>query len=247
MTQTIVIAEMSNNTVHASTAELVSAAIALGGHPTLVVPCTDASQADGAAGMGQIASSLPSRAPSPITTPVVGGCPRRCRPQGTVITGASPQSKTWLHASPHDVVFPSCKTPSPSMATTSPLPSTAERPCRPYRPPAPLSSRYAQTSLKRNRWATTPASSPPMAMLPHRFKSSWLAHLSAWTCPKPTSSSPVDEAWVHPTISPTSKQSLIPSGAVGASRAAVDTGRPSPTQCKSAKPVKRSIRTSTSL
>ena len=52
MTQTIVIAEMSNNAVHPSTAELVSAALTFGGEPTLVVPCTDAAQADGAAGMG---------------------------------------------------------------------------------------------------------------------------------------------------------------------------------------------------
>ena len=41
MTQTIVIAEMNNNAVHPSTAELVSAAKILGGEPTLVVPCTD--------------------------------------------------------------------------------------------------------------------------------------------------------------------------------------------------------------
>ena len=52
MTQTIVIAEMNNNTVHPSTAELVSAAKTFGGEPTLVVPCTDAGQAGGAAGMG---------------------------------------------------------------------------------------------------------------------------------------------------------------------------------------------------
>ena len=43
---------MNNNAVHPSTAELVSAAKTFGGEPTLVVPCTDANQASGAAGMG---------------------------------------------------------------------------------------------------------------------------------------------------------------------------------------------------
>ena len=43
MTQTIVIAEMNNNAVHPSTAELVSAAMTMGEAPTIVVPCTDAS------------------------------------------------------------------------------------------------------------------------------------------------------------------------------------------------------------
>ena len=52
MTQTIVIAEMNNNAVHPSTAELVSAAMTIGGAPTIVVPCTDAGQAGGAANMG---------------------------------------------------------------------------------------------------------------------------------------------------------------------------------------------------
>jgi len=52
MTDTIVIAELHNNAVHPSTAELVTAATHLGGAPTIVVPCTDAAVADGALGMG---------------------------------------------------------------------------------------------------------------------------------------------------------------------------------------------------
>ena len=94
MTQTTVIAEMSNNTVHASTAELVSAAIALGGEPTLVVPCTDASQADAAAGMG--AATVIAAKSSTFTHYDAGGWAAALDaviPQGTVITGASPQSK----------------------------------------------------------------------------------------------------------------------------------------------------------
>ena len=46
MIETIVIAEMNNNAIHPSTAELVAAAGALGSEPTLIVPCTDASAAD---------------------------------------------------------------------------------------------------------------------------------------------------------------------------------------------------------
>jgi len=46
MTNMIVIAELSKGTIHASTAELVTAAHAYGGEPILVVPCTDASIAD---------------------------------------------------------------------------------------------------------------------------------------------------------------------------------------------------------
>ena len=48
MTESVIIAEVNKGTVAAVTAELVSAAIALGTTPTIVVPCTDASIADGA-------------------------------------------------------------------------------------------------------------------------------------------------------------------------------------------------------
>ena len=46
MTNMIVIAEISKGNIDPSTAELVTAAHALGGEPTLVVPCSDASIAD---------------------------------------------------------------------------------------------------------------------------------------------------------------------------------------------------------
>ena len=50
MTNKIVIAELTKGTVNASTAELVSAAQAMGGDVTVVVPCTDASMADAVSG-----------------------------------------------------------------------------------------------------------------------------------------------------------------------------------------------------
>ena len=49
MTDMIVIAELTKGTVNPSSAELVSAAKAMGGDVTVVVPCTDASMADSVA------------------------------------------------------------------------------------------------------------------------------------------------------------------------------------------------------
>ena len=94
MTQTIVIAEMNNNAVHPSTAELVSAAKTFGGEPTLVVPCTDASQASGAEGMG--AGSIiaaKSAASTHYDASAWATALDAVVPQGTIITSASPQSK----------------------------------------------------------------------------------------------------------------------------------------------------------
>ena len=94
MTQTIVIAEMNNNAVHPSTAELVSAAKTLGGEPTLVVPCTDAGEASGAAGMG--AANIIAAKSGAFAQYDASGWAEALDavvPQGTIITGASPQSK----------------------------------------------------------------------------------------------------------------------------------------------------------
>ena len=94
MTQTIVIAEMNNNAVHPSTAELVSAAKTFGGEPTLVVPCTDASQASDAAGMG--ANNIIAAKAAAFAHYDASGWAEALDavvPQGTIITGASPQSK----------------------------------------------------------------------------------------------------------------------------------------------------------
>ena len=94
MTHTIVIAEMHNNAVHPSTAELVSAAKTFGGEPTLVVPCTDASQATGAAGMG--AGNIIAAKSGAFAHYDASGWADALDgvvPMGTIITGASPQSK----------------------------------------------------------------------------------------------------------------------------------------------------------
>ena len=94
MTQTIVIAEMNNNAVHPSTAELVSAAMTMGGAPTIVVPCTDASQAGGAADMGGAnIIAAKSDAFAHYDASAWAAALDAVVPQGTVLTGASPQSK----------------------------------------------------------------------------------------------------------------------------------------------------------
>ena len=94
MTQTIVIAEMNNNAVHPSTAELVSAAKIFGGEPIIVVPCTDAGQASGAADMG--AANIIAAKSGAFAHYDASGWAEALDavvPQGTIITGASPQSK----------------------------------------------------------------------------------------------------------------------------------------------------------
>ena len=94
MTETIVIAELSNNAVHPSTAELVSAATKLGNAPTLIVPCTDPSVADAAVGMGA-ASIIAAKAEAFTNYDAAGWAAAidAIAPKGIVVTGASPQSK----------------------------------------------------------------------------------------------------------------------------------------------------------
>jgi electron transfer flavoprotein alpha subunit len=94
MTQTIVIAEMNNNAVHASTAELIAAATTFGDAPTVIVPCTDAAAATGAANMGAGAIiAAKSAAFAHYDAAGWTAALDKVTPQGTLITGASPQSK----------------------------------------------------------------------------------------------------------------------------------------------------------
>ena len=94
MSESIIIAEISKGAVAPVTAELVSAAIALGTSPTVVVPCVDPSLADGAGYEGV------SR-----TIAVKGDCFANydasswaaaidaAAPSGIIIAAATPQSK----------------------------------------------------------------------------------------------------------------------------------------------------------
>jgi electron transfer flavoprotein alpha subunit len=94
MSESIVIAEISKNSVAPVTAELVGAAMALGTSPTVIVPCTDASVASnvGFANAGKVIA-------------VKGDCFANydaaswaqaidaAAPSGIIITSTSPQSK----------------------------------------------------------------------------------------------------------------------------------------------------------
>ena len=94
MSESIIIAETGKGTVSAVTAELVSAAIALGTNPTVIVPCTDASMADNA-GYDGVARTIA----------VKGACFENydaaswasaidaAAPSGIIIAAATPQSK----------------------------------------------------------------------------------------------------------------------------------------------------------
>ena len=97
MSESIIIAETSKGAVATVTAELVSAAIAMGTTPTIIVPCTDSSIADNAGfeGAGR-------------TIAVKGGCFENydasswaaaidaAAPAGTLLAAATPQSKDLL-------------------------------------------------------------------------------------------------------------------------------------------------------
>ena len=94
MSESIIIAETGKGNVSAVTAELVSAAIALGTSPTVVVPCTEASMADNA-GYDGVARTIA----------VKGACFENydaaswasaidaAAPSGIIIAAATPQSK----------------------------------------------------------------------------------------------------------------------------------------------------------
>ena len=95
MTNKIVIAELTKGTVNASTAELVSAAQAMGGDVTVVVPCTDASMADAVSGYDGVSKVIA------VKSDVFGGNDSSgwasaldsAMPAGTVLFLASARSK----------------------------------------------------------------------------------------------------------------------------------------------------------
>ncbi len=94
MSETIIIAETNGGRVAPSTAELVTAALALGGAPVVVVPCTDAGAADAAAyaGVSRVIaakSSVFSSYDAAAWAEAIDGV----APSGHVVTLASARSK----------------------------------------------------------------------------------------------------------------------------------------------------------
>ena len=95
MTETIVIAEIVKGAIHPTTSELITAALALGSQPVVVVPCTDASVADGASQLSGAARILAAKSDVFSNYDAAGWASAldAVAPAGIIITSASPQSK----------------------------------------------------------------------------------------------------------------------------------------------------------
>ena len=95
MTETVVIAETVKGTVHPSTAELITAAQSLGSQPVVVVPCTDASAAEIAAGFVGSARVVAAKSSVFEHYDAAGWASAidAVAPAGILIASATPQSK----------------------------------------------------------------------------------------------------------------------------------------------------------
>jgi electron transfer flavoprotein alpha subunit len=95
MSQTIVIAEISKGVIHPTTAELVTAANALGSAPIVIVPCTDSTIADAAASIQGISKVVALKSDIFATYDASSWATAidAVAPSGTIIASANPQSK----------------------------------------------------------------------------------------------------------------------------------------------------------
>ena len=94
MSESIIIAETNKGSIAAVTAEMVSAAIALGTTPTVVVPCTDASIAD-SAGFEGVSKTIAVKGDcfTNYDASSWAAAIDAAAPAGIIIAAASPQSK----------------------------------------------------------------------------------------------------------------------------------------------------------
>jgi electron transfer flavoprotein alpha subunit len=95
MSQTIVIAEIAKGAIHPTTAELVTAANALGSAPIVIVPCTDSTIADTAASIQGIAKVVALKSDIFAAYDASGWATAidAVAPSGIIIASANPQSK----------------------------------------------------------------------------------------------------------------------------------------------------------
>jgi len=95
MSQTIVIAEIAKGAIHPTTAELVTAANALGSAPIVIVPCTDSTIADAAASIQGISKVIALKSNIFAAYDASGWATAidAVAPSGTIIASANPQSK----------------------------------------------------------------------------------------------------------------------------------------------------------
>ena len=94
MSDSVIIAEVNKGSVAPVTAELVSAALALGTTPTVVVPCTDASVADGV-GFEGVSKTIAVKGDCFTNYDAASWAAAidAAAPSGIVIAAATPQSK----------------------------------------------------------------------------------------------------------------------------------------------------------
>ncbi len=94
MSESVIIAETSKGSIASVTAELVSAAIALGTTPTVVVPCTDASIAD-SAGFEGVSKTIAVKGDcfTNYDASSWAAAIDAAAPSGIIIAAATPQSK----------------------------------------------------------------------------------------------------------------------------------------------------------
>jgi electron transfer flavoprotein alpha subunit len=95
MSQTIVIAEIAKGAIHPTTAELVTAANALGSAPIIIVPCTDSTIADAAAAIQGISKVVALKSNIFAAYDASGWATAidAVAPSGIIIASANPQSK----------------------------------------------------------------------------------------------------------------------------------------------------------
>ena len=95
MSQTIVIAEIAKGAIHPTTAELVTAANALGSAPIVIVPCEDATIADSASAIQGISKVIALKSGLFATYDSSGWATAidAVAPSGIIIASANPQSK----------------------------------------------------------------------------------------------------------------------------------------------------------
>lgn len=95
MSQTIVIAEIAKGAIHPTTAELVTAANALGSAPIVIVPCTDSTIADAAASIQGISKVVALKSDIFAAYDASGWATAidAIAPSGIIIASANPQSK----------------------------------------------------------------------------------------------------------------------------------------------------------
>lgn len=95
MSQTIVIAEIAKGAIHPTTAELVTAANALGSAPIVIVPCADTTIADAASAIQGISKVIALKSGLFATYDASSWATAidAVTPSGIIITSANPQSK----------------------------------------------------------------------------------------------------------------------------------------------------------